>query len=615
MPITVDHFADKDATGPLDRSGGYDPERSFLFDGLAPRFATQVVRGIQIAMRDGTQLSTDFHIPLGAPLPLPVILLRTPYSKAVFRNALPHVFPEQGFIYAVQDVRGRYESQGQFVACGADDRQDGWDTIEWLVDQPWCSGSIGMIGSSYTGETTVKAAATLHPALKACIIQFDGGYSGGNSQNGAYLQGGVTMLRMMFGWYRDYVPEVSYGPPPHIDREEWFAGPWAQTYATQPVALPPVDDAHLMTLPVHDLLDRAGAPPSAFGEQMRRSADPSDPFWNAQGFATEADRFDVPALHVTGPLERGGSGFDNFRLFRDNAVSARARDNQKLLFTPAPHSMIHLSGPDTRYGLRNFGDTRFPYYLTYVEWFGHWLRGDNNMADDWPAVQYYTANRNAWSMATTWPPEGTRDTSLYLGAGGSLGFSAPLRAGSDQYSYDPAAPTPSDPPGAELDILGGGYVDRTRVEARDDVLIYTTDVMTEELTIAGPVNVTLFVSSSAKDTDFVATLVDVQPDGTPINITHGIARMRYLDGFDRRVWMEPGTTYRVTIDLWHAAATFPPGHRIRLEVASSSFPAWDRNLNTGGDNYTDTDWIVADNIVHHGGDTPSAIILPLTAAV
>ena len=440
---------------------------------------------------------------------------------------------------------------------------------------------------------------------------FDGAYAGGNSQNGAYLQGGVTMLRMMFGWFRDWVPAVSYGPPAHVDRETWFASAWSQCYATQPVAQPPVDlDAHLRTLPVHDLLDRAGAAPSEFGEMMRRSANPADPYWAAQGFLNDDDRFDVPTLHLTGPLERGGSGFDNFRIFRENALSQEARDNQKLIFSPAPHSQIHQCDAHTMYGIRDLGDTRFPYYRHFVQWFGRWLRDERSGVEDWPAVRYYSINRNDWETVTQWPPSDVVYRRLYLARDRALAWQPGAEA-SETYTYDPADPTPSEPEGAALDMLGGGYSDRSGIEARDDVIVFTTPVLDAALEIAGPVSVELFVSSSAPDTDFAATLVDVQPDGMPINVTHGIARMRYRDGVDRAVWMEPGTVHPVAIDLWHAAVTFPAGHRIRLEIASSSFPAWDRNLNTGGDNFIDTHWRVADNSVHFGAARPSAIVLPV----
>ena len=616
MPITVADFQCDDAPAPRALSERYDPTRPFLFDTMEPRYATTIVRSVFVPMRDGVRLSTQFHIPLGVTLPLPVVLVRTPYGKTNLSNAMPAILPEQGFVYAVQDVRGRNESEGAFVACGANDRDDGFDTVEWLIAQPWCNGSVGTMGSSYTGETAAKLAAMRHPAHKCGVIMFDGANDTANSRNGAYLQGGVTMLRMMFGWFRDHVPKYSMGPPPGIDREAFFSAPWAAAYTTQPVAQPPVDlDAHLLTLPVDDMLDRSGAAPSEFGDMMRRSADPADPYWNAQGFLHEDDTFDTPTIHVTGPLEKGGSGFDNFRLFCANATTDAAREHQYLWFTPAPHSQYASSSGDTQYGARNFGDTRLPYYRMLTDWFGHWLRGDTLDLTTWPKVRYFPANHGAWRTAASWPPEGVATRSLFLHGDGRLSFDAPQGEHSSAgFRYDPADPTPSDPPTAALDGIGGGYADRAEIEAREDVLVYTSDPLAEPVEIAGPVSVDLLVSSSAVDTDFVAVLSEVDDEGRSINVTHGIARMRYRNGIDRPEMMVPERSYRVTIDLWHAAIVFPAGHRIRLSIASSHFPYWDRNLNTGGNNYTDTQWLVADNEVHHDPQTPSRIVLPILDA-
>ena len=178
-----------------DRSAAFDEERPFLFEGLEPRFATRVVRSVFVPMRDGAGLSTDFHLPLGAALPLPVVLVRTPYDKRESNPALQHIFPEQGFVLAVQDVRGRHESEGEFLACTGQDREDGWDTVSWLAAQPWCNGRVGAMGSSYVGETTGKLAATGHPNYAASILLFDGAYAEYCIYNGAFFQQGVTMLR------------------------------------------------------------------------------------------------------------------------------------------------------------------------------------------------------------------------------------------------------------------------------------------------------------------------------------------------------------------------------------------------------------------------------------
>ena len=620
MPITEDDFR-AGAAAPSERSARFDVERPFLFDGQRPRYATKRVRSCFIPMRDGVRLSTDFHIPLGAPLPLPVVLVRTPYGTRSNPNALSAVLPEQGFIYAVQDVRGRNESEGIFVACTGQDRDDGFDTVEWLSRQPWCNGRIGTIGASYTGETSAKIAAARHPAHRCAVIMYDGSYAGGQTLNGAYLQGGITLLRMMFQWFREWVPKYSYGPPATVDREAWFASPFADAYAMQPVSLPPVDlDAHLKTLPVFDLLERSGAAPSEFSDMMRRSADPADPYWQAQRFITRDDRFDVPVLYVTGHLERGGSSFDTFNQMRTIANDG-VREHQYLILAPTPHSAYHLCDADTRNGERSLGDTRFPYYKTLHDWFARWLRDDRTDVDAWPRVRYYELNRNTWRTADTWPPDDVVPTALYLRSdgsangnrgGGALAFEpAAAREQSDEFVYDPSDPVPSEPPSTTLDVLGGGYADRSEIERREDVLVYTSEPLAEPMHLAGPVRVVLFVSSSARDTDFSVVLTEVDSAGRSINVMHGMSRMRYRSGTEASQPMEPGMVYEISVDLWHVGIEFPAGHRIRIEVTSSHFPFYDRNLNTGGDNYTETQWVVARNAVHHDADHPSALILPV----
>lgn len=613
MPISQSDF-ESSGEKPLERSARFDPERPFLFDGLEPLFATRRLRSNFIAMRDGVRLSTDFHVPLGTDGPLPVVLVRTPYDKNKPPTAMPALLPEQGIIYAIQDVRGRYESEGDFVACSGIDRLDGFDTVEWIARQPWCNGRVGTLGSSYTGETAAKTAAMRHPAHRCGVIMFDGSYGGGGTRNGAYLQGGVMLLRMMFGWYRDLVPKVSFGPPPWVEREAWFQSPYADAYASQPVAQPAVDlDAHLRTLPVNDLLDRSGAAPSEFAAQARASASPVSDYFADQGFLTEADQFHTPNIFVTGPLERGGSSFENFRLFRENAENDVARDHQYLWFTPAVHSGYAECGEDSRFGARTFGDTRFPYYRRLVEWFAHWLRDDPLKLADWPKVEYFLAGANRWERAESWPPAEVRTERLYLCPDAGLSWAAVDAQGVREYVYDPADPTPSEPEGTPVDLLGGGYADRQSIEARDDVLTFTSEALRDRLTLVGPVEVELFVSSSAPDTDFACVLTDVDPHGASINIMHGIARARYRDGLNQPQLTECGKVYRLIVDLWHVSIEVPAGHRLRLAISSAYFPVFDRNLNTGDDNYTTTRHQPATNNVHFGANCPSSIHLPVLA--
>lgn len=609
MPVSLADFDNVPGTGPAAGCRMFDAERPFLFEGLEPRYATRIIRSVFVPMRDGVRLSTDLHVPLGAKLPLPVVLLRTPYGKELASHALPALLPEQGIIFAVQDVRGRYESEGDFVACTGQDREDGVDMLDWLVDQPWCSGAVGTIGSSYTGETAAKLAAMRHPAHKCGVIMFDGAYGGGAVRNGAYLQHGITMLRMMFGWYRDYVPKVSFGPPPHVDREAFFRQ-YHGIYATQPVAQPPVDlDTHLLTLPVHDLLDRSGAAPSEFGEQMRRSADPTDPYWQSQGFLTEEDRFATPTIFLSGPLERGSS-FDDHRLFRAGAATDAAREHQYLWFTPAEHSGFARCGPDTRYGVRDLGDTGYPYYGRLLAWFGHWLRGDPLDLSAWAKVDYYMIGANRWQSAEQWPPAQVHERALHLCADGSLGDD-PGAEGERSFTYDPADPTPSEPPDSALDLLGVGYADRSAIDRRDDVLSWTSAPLDAPLALAGALRAVVHISSDAPDTDVFVMLSEVDGEGRSVNIMQGYLRLRFREGYDRPLMLTPGEPVEARIDMWHVALEVPAGHRLRVAIASSAFPAFDRNLNTGGNNYTDTEWRTATNIVHSGPATPSRIILPV----
>ena len=611
MPIALADFERRASDLVAEQSAGFDPQRPFLFEGLKPRFATRVIRSVFVPMRDGVRLSTDFHIPVGAPGPLPVILSRTPYGKRASSPALTHLFPEQGFIHAVQDIRGRYESEGEFVACSAIERDDGYDTVSWLAAQPWCNGAIGAIGSSYVGETAAKLAATRHPNHRASIVMFDGAYAGGLNLNGGYLQNGAVMLRMLYAWFRDYVPKISFGPPSHVDREAWFASPWGQAYATQPIHQPAVDmEEQLATLPLFDMLDRTGAAPSDFAELVRRSSHAGDPYWSRQGFLSDADTIDTPTLHISGPQERGGSGPELFRLFRRNGATARARDNQVFLFTPCPHSGYAQCREDTQWGERDFGDTRFPYYRTFVEWFGRWLRDDANDVEAWPKVRYFMAGENAWREADDFPPRAADQLRFFLRGDGRLTDVAPLHdEPARQYVYDPADPTPSEAPGASKDLVGIGYCDRAAFAARPDVLSYTSEVFIEPIEVVGSVRLDLHVSSTAKDTDFVGVLLEIDEAGRAVNIIDGITRARYREGLDKTVWMEPGAVYPVTIDLWFAAIRIPSGRRLGLQISSSHFPAFDRNLNTGADNSTETEWVVATNAIHHGPDHLSALVL------
>jgi putative CocE/NonD family hydrolase len=276
-------------------------------------------------------------------------------------------------------------------------------------------------------------------------------------------------------------------------------------------------------------------------------------------------------------------------------------------------------------GQRDFGDARFDYWGTYLRWYERWLKGVDNGVTRMPKVQIFVMGRNQWRGENEWPLARTKFTPYYLRSAGRansrmgdgvLSPVAPRNEPADRFTYDPATPVWTVGGSVCAACARGqqvfdGPADQRDVEVRSDVLVYTSEPLREGIEVTGPLKVVLYVGSSARDTDFTAKLVDVHPDGTAYNIQEGIQRMRYREGYDRKVWMEPEQVYQVTIDLEATSNFFKPGHRIRVQVSSSNFPRWDRNLNTGGNNFDETAWVVARNTVHHSARYPSHILLPI----
>lgn len=273
------------------------------------------------------------------------------------------------------------------------------------------------------------------------------------------------------------------------------------------------------------------------------------------------------------------------------------------------------------------GDARFPYYQTYLEWFDYWLKELDNDVIQMPKLQYYLIGAGEWRSADAWPLPGTEFTKFYLHSNGqansrngdgTLSTEPPGEEPADRFTYDPASPVPT--VGGPICCIGAddapaGAMDQSEVELRNDVLVYTSAPLDQGIEVTGPLEAILYVSSDTKDTDFTVKLVDVLPDGTAYNVQDGILRARFRQGFDRVVLMEEGQVYRLRIDLHATGTWFGPGHRIRVEVSSSNFPRFDRNLNTGRNNYDETEWRVAHNTVHHSAEHPSHVVLPVVGAV
>lgn len=571
---------------------------------------------VMIPMRDGVRLATDLYRPTAGPGPWPVILVRTPYNKASPGQAGQlRRMAAAGYAVAGQDVRGKYNSEGQF-RVQADDPDDGYDTVEWLSKQPWSTGKVGTTGCSYPGEAQIFLAKRHHPAHTAMIPMA----AAGPARYLSIINGGAYELALMFGWLRESGNKVHLQPAPGTP-DSLVA--LSRPFQSPRLELPPADfQAAWRTLPLAEMNRRVPGPPTDWEAFVTHP--PADPWWRQFNLLAPNDTILTPALHIGSWYDYGVSEtLQYFTRFRATGADQRTRDGQYLIVAPTSHCSFERATEHTMVGARDVGDARFDFAGTYVKWMDYWLKGRDNGIAAMPKVQYYVMGRNEWRSAPAWPLPTTQFTKFYLtsdgransrfGTGG-LVREVPKGAALDHFSYDPMTPVPSK--GGALCCTGTadappGSFDQSDVEMRNDVLVYSTPPLERGIEVTGPIEANLYVSSSAKDTDFTVKLIDVYPDGTAYNVQEGILRARYREGWDKQVLMRPGQVYPITVNVHATSNYFGPGHRIRVEVSSSNFPRFDRNLNTGGDNSRDTVMVVARNVVHHSAKYPSHLVLPV----
>ncbi len=596
---------------------------------------TSLDLNVFIPMRDGVRLATDLYFPArGAGTRVPVVLIRTPYGKEIRYHSkydqpasIVHFLTQHGYAVAVQDKRGRHASEGVYVVSGGD-AEDGYDTVDWLSKRDWSNGRVGAYGCSYEGDVQLFMAQTRHPALKALIPQASGSSVG--SLRGQYRYfgvraGGVSEWVGSIGWFSQYGEKVFPRLPADLPHDQYnaVASLWTPQRAQQPVDL----HAAWTHLPMKEALSAQGMPSTDFEDNLSKPV--TDPYWSRLPYMTESYVSDVPALFINSWYDFGADmTLLEYEWLRDHSASATARDNQFVIMSPHTHCSFERDASEkTLVGDRDVGDTRFDYRDAYLTWFDAWLKEDaaaRRRIKDWPHIRYYAMGRNRWQTAKDWPIPGSGQLELFLTSStranglngdGRLGRAPAAGAtGGDTFVYDPANPTPSR--GGAMCCTGtpdavAGALDQRPVESRDDVLVFTSEPMTQELEVSGLVRVVLHVSSDVVDTDFTAKLVDVYPDGRAFNVLDGVLRARYREGQEKEVWMRPGETYQLEFPIGATANVFMPGHRIRLEIASSSFPRFDRNLNVGGVNMEQTRWVVARNRVHYGPGTPSRLVLPV----
>lgn len=441
------------------------------------------------------------------------------------------------------------------------------------------------------------------------------------------IKGGTLELMETVGWFIDNGTTIFHGPPAGIDRQEWFQSEQSKYFKTGPVSprdgLSPMEIMKIYeTLPVVDILRKHGMLYTDYEHYVTNTPE-SDYFDELDDMVRPDDTFNTPALYMDSWYDYGPRNtLKMFNQMRANAPSKKARDNQFVIIAPSTHCSWVFATENTVIGERDLGDARKEFVDIYLKWYEYWLKGVDNGVTDMPRIQYYLMGKNEWRSADTWPVKETVYKNYYLDSGsgansrfgdGTLSLSMAAGASSDTFVYDPATPVPMRGGHAccsRLEISAGGY-DQSAIESRNDVLVYTSAPLDEGIEVTGFLEVVLYVSSDAKDTDFTAKLVDVYPDGRAFNIEEGILRMRYREDFRRKLWMEEGEVYEIHLDLEATSNYFDKGHRIRLEVASSHFPRWDRNMNTGGNNYDESEGIPAANTVHHSPEYPSHVILPV----
>ena len=536
----------------------------------------------RVPMRDGVELSADVYFPEGDP-PYDVILMRTPYDNS---NPAPPFWLGKGYAIVKQDVRGRGDSDGVFMPF-AQEKDDGHDTVKWVARQPWCKGqSAGMAGGSYGGYVQWHAAKNDDlPELKVicpCVM-------GSNRfRDGTYVNG-------IFAFQ-----QFSWSALTHGKTMQW--------------QIPARDEDVVRNLPIEDLDRVVGC---HFPHMHEWLAHPTyDDFWREQSIEESYDKIAAPTLIVAGWYDKFAAGsFRNFMGVRKLGRES-AREHCKILVGPWQHV---TSPSSTILGCLDFGEGALLRPDVEAErWTARFLKGEDNGADQDAPVKMFVMGDNVWREEHEWPLARTDYRSLYLGSGGRAnsrfgdGTLAPdvgAGADTDSYLYDPADPVPA--LGSLGSIEHAGPQDQRPVERRDDVLVYTSEALPEALEVTGPLDLELFVSSDAVDTDFFAKLCDVYPDGRSVNLTEGVMRTRFREGLDHEVMMEPGEVYALRMDLGVTSNVFKRGHRIRLEITSSCFPVYTRNLNTGEPAASAHRMRVAKQTIHHSINCPSRLILPV----
>ncbi len=592
-------------------------------------------RMVMVPMRDGVHLASEIYTPKNSDGPFPVIFWRTPYNfsplagsnpsrpNALLKFALDAV--ERGYAFVVQNERGKFFSEGEWEILGFP-RTDGYDALTWLADQPWSTGKVATLGCSSTAEWQMALAAMNHPAHAAAVPMAQGagiGRMGPFFEQGNFFRGGAIQMPMaswLYGTQNTQRPTF----PDDTTREDLIR---LATYFDLAPRMPPVDwKKAFFHLPVIELMEAIGGPKGTFAEFGKRL--PDDPAWYDGGLYHDNEDFGVPALWMNSWYDLSvGPNLALFHHAHTKASDEAVRNGQYMVIAPTLHCAMYRLEDPTMVGDRDMGTVDFGLDEMLFSFLDRYMKDeDTGFETTYDRVRYYAMGENEWRGTSDWPPPEATELVMYLdsqGSANSLGGDGVLTgnapgkapgkaAPTDSFRYDPMNPVPTR--GGNFCCLGGepeGPFDQRSVEARHDVLVYTSEPLEEPLDVAGNIPVTLYVSSDAPDTDFTVKLLDVYPDGRAFNLDDSILRVRYREGFDKKVLMTEGEVYEIELGPLATANVFGVGHRVRVEVSSSNFPRYDRNLNTGGNNYDEVAARTAHNTVHHSAKYPSRIVLPV----
>jgi hypothetical protein len=568
-----------------------------------------VDKHVEARMRDGTVLRADLYRP-AAEGRYPVLVQRTPYNKDLLALTGMTLDPlraaQAGYVVAIQDVRGRWASDGGPFFMYRDEAGDGRDTLDWAARQPWSDGRVGAYGVSYMGGTTWHMAASAHEALRAispttapCDFWREHLWRGGALHWGLWVRwsllaiGPAAMLRAKKG------------------KPDLF-----------PALLQLVDDIDGFDERVRALPLRAFAPARPqdpdflpfFFETLKHPA-PDD--WTQSLLVAGRHReMRVPALIIGGWHDLLlANDLEHYTRMKAEAATEEARRATRIVIGPWSHGMFLSTVGDLDFGLRASGlflDLREDLTALQLRWFDRWLKDQRNGVDEEAPVKLFVQGANRWRDEKEWPPARAKSTKLFLREQGWLSFDAPGNEGGDTYVYDPHDPCPTC--GGPL-LLPATYrpgpVSQAPILSRRDVLAYTSDTLEQDLEVTGPVTMTLYAASSARDTDWMVKLCDVHPDGRTFNVCDGVLRARYRTGLSSPALIEPGAALRYDIELAATSMLFKAGHRLRVLVTSSDFPRYDRNPNTGELGVEATAFAPARQTLFHDAQRASHLLLPI----